>query len=195
MKPLLKISLSGIFSVVLLNSSLATAKTRHTPLRSFGDYMQIINPIIAGSLAAQEKGLGHFAIIYGQTLLGAHSIKLITKSGKWSMSKRPYIEGKKDRFEGMPSAHTASAWAAASYVRTFSDDYKYASIPLYITAAITGYSRVKAKEHTWGQVVGGAALAEIVTYVNSKLAWSNEYRSTDFYFGKDGATFSLQFKL
>lgn len=66
------------------------------------------------------------------------------------MSKRPTIEGKKNRYDGMPSGHTASAWVAASYIRTFSEDYKYLSIPLYLTAAVTGYSRIHAKEHTTG---------------------------------------------
>ncbi|CAN0593464.1 unnamed protein product, partial [Ectocarpus sp. 12 AP-2014] len=69
------------------------------------------------------------------------------------------------------------------------------SIPLYITAAITGYSRVYAKEHTTAQVIAGAALAEIVTYINSKLKWSNEYRSTNFYFGKNEVSAGFTFKL
>jgi len=80
-------------------------------------------------------------------------------------------------------------------VRTFSENYKYISIPLYVTAAVTGYSRVKAKEHTAGQVIAGAALAELVTYINSKLDWSNEYRSTNFYFGGNELTASFQFRL
>lgn len=106
--------------VVYVNDSFA-AQNRFSPLRSFGDYMQIINPIFAAGLASQERGLGHFAIIYSQTLVIAHGAKLIARSGKWQISKRPYIENKKDRYEGLPSAHTVSAFAAASYVRTFSD--------------------------------------------------------------------------
>lgn len=79
-------------------------------------------------------------------------------------------------------------------VRTFSEDKKYLAIPLYVTAAITGYSRVHAKEHTAGQVVAGAALAEIVTYINSKLNWSTEYRSTNFYVGGDEFSARFTFK-
>ena len=175
------------------NDSFA-AQNRRSSLRTFGDYMQIINPIFAAGLASQEKGFGHFAIIYSQTFAIMHGTKLIAKSGKWRISKRPYIENKKDRYEGFPSGHTASAFAAASYVRTFSDEHKLLSIPLYITAAVTGYSRVKAKEHTGLQVVAGAALAEIVTFVNSKLDWSNEYRSTSFQAFPNGGTISFEFK-
>jgi membrane-associated phospholipid phosphatase len=179
--------------IVNINSVLA-AKSRKGPLRSFGDYAQIINPLIAGSIASQEKGFGHFAIIYGQSLVAMHSIKYASNQGKWRASKRPFIEGKKDRYDGMPSGHTNSAWIAASYVRTFSEDNQYVSIPLYITAAITGYSRVRAKEHTTAQVLAGAALAEIVTYINSKLDWSNEYRSSDFYIGGDEVSASFKFR-
>ena len=95
----------------------------------------------------------------------------------------------------MPSGHTNSAWLAASYIRTFSEDHKYLSIPLYITATATAYSRIHAKEHTTAQVIAGAALAEIVTFINSKLKWSNDYSSNSFYFGGDevGASFVFKF--
>ena len=184
-----------IFSLFCGNINFAYAKSRQSPLRSFGDYAQIINPILAAGFASQEKGAGHFAIIYGQSWLTMQGIKLVSNKAKWSPSKRPVIKDKKDRYDGMPSGHTNSAWVAASYLRTFSDDYKYVSIPLYVTAAITGYSRVHAKEHTTAQVIAGAALAEIVTYINSKLKWSNEYRSTNFYFGKNEVSAGFTFKL
>lgn len=183
-----------IFSLFCGNANFAYAKSRQSPLRSFGDYAQIINPVLTAGLASQEKGFGHFAIIYGQSCT-MNGIKLVSDKAKWSFSKRPVVSDKKDRYDGMPSGHTNSAWVAAAYLRTFSDDYKYVSIPLYITAAITGYSRVHAKEHTTAQVIAGAALAEIVTYINSKLKWSNEYRSTNFYFGKNEVSAGFTFKL
>lgn len=186
----------SLILIILLNiSDSFAAKNRNSSLRSFGDYMQIINPILASGLASQEKGFGHFAIIYGQTFVIMHSMKLVAKSGKWEISKRPHVDGKKDRYEGFPSGHTASAWVAASYIRNFSEEYKLLSIPLYITAAITGYSRIKSKEHTVTQVVAGAILAESITFVNSKLKWSNEYNSTNFSIGKNGGMISFQFKL
>jgi lipid A 4'-phosphatase len=184
----------SIFVFAFFANDSFAAQNRRSSLRTFGDYIQIINPIFAAGFASQEKGFGHFAIIYSQTFAIMYGTKLIAKSGKWRISKRPYIENKKDRYEGFPSGHTASAFAAASYVRTFSDEHKLLSIPLYITAAVTGYSRVKAKEHTGLQVVAGAALAEIVTFVNSKLDWSNEYRSTSFQVFPNGGTISFEFK-
>ncbi len=184
----------SVFMLVSYTNSCFAAQNRQSPLRTFGDYMQIINPLFAAGLASQERGLGHFAIIYSQTFVIMHGTKLIAKSGKWQVSKRPHIENKKDRYEGLPSGHTASAFAAAAYVRTFSDEHKLFSIPLYITATVTGYSRVKAKEHTGLQVVAGAALAEIVTFVNSKLDWSNNYRATNFHFFPKGGAISFEYK-
>lgn len=189
--------LSSLITICIIGSvsSAYAAKSRQSPLRSFGDYAQIINPVLVAGLSSQEKGLGHFGFIYGQTFASMHGIKLISNSAKWSASKRPHIKDKKDRYDGMPSGHTASAWMAASYLRIHSEEYKYLSIPLYLTAAVTGYSRIHAKEHTTGQVIAGAALAELVTYINSKLDWSNNYQSTNFYFGGDelSANFVVRF--
>lgn len=184
-----------MFLLILGNINSTYAKSRQSPLRSFGDYAQIINPVLAVVFSSQEKGFGHFAIIYGHSWITTQGIRLVLDKTKWKPSKRPIVRDKKDRFDGMPSGHTNSAWVAASYLRTFSDDYKYASIPLYITAAITGYSRMHAKEHTVAQVIAGVVLAEIVTYINSKLKWNNEYRSINFYFGKNEASAGFTFKL
>lgn len=146
-------------------------------LETFGDYMQIINPIVASCVASQDRGLGHFLAIYTSTIVIVHSNKMIGKSLKWEINRRPFVANRNDRYDGMPSGHTASAFAAAAYVRTFADEYKPLAIPLYISAAITGYSRIHAKKHTVAQVVVGAALTEIVTFVYSKLDWSKNYQS------------------
>lgn len=192
-KTFLSIFLSIMLFLFSINESFA-AKNRRSEVRTFGDYFQVINPVFALGLSSQERGMGHFAFIYSQTFVIMHGTKLIARSGKWQVSKRPHIDGKKDRYEGLPSGHTASAWVAAAYVRTFSDEHKWLSFPLYVTAAITGYSRVKAKEHTPFQVVAGAALAEAVVFVNSKLDWSNNYRSTSFLFGSEGGSVRFEWK-
>ena len=44
-----------VVSSIILNMNPAfAAKSRKSPLRSFGDYMQIINPVFASGLASQE---------------------------------------------------------------------------------------------------------------------------------------------
>lgn len=192
MKKILKYMFTVIIFVCSVNRVYA-GDDRKSSLRSFGDYMQIVNPVIAAGAASQESGIGHFGIIYAQSLVASHSIKFIANNAKAQISKRPRIPNKKDRYDGMPSAHTASAWAAASYTRIFSRENKYFCVPLYITAAITGYSRVKAKEHTTAQVITGALLTEAITYINSKLSWSENYKVTNFYI--NGDEFSAGFKI
>ncbi len=196
MSYLKKIIVNFIVLVVLFSTikSVLAVKSRYGPLRSFGDYIQIINPVLTADFASQKKDFGYFSLIYGQTFVTVHAMKFIATKNKWRPSKRPSIEGKKNRYDSMPSGHTTSAWVAASYLRTFSDDYKYWSIPLYATAIVTGYSRIHAKEHTLAQVISGAALAEFVTFINSKLDWRNEYRSSNFYFSRNELIASFEFR-
>lgn len=164
------------------------------PLTRAGDMLQIINPIVAGYTASQEKGVGHFGIVYGQALGIMFATKFVGMQSEWEVSKRPSNLKGKMRFDGFPSGHTTSAWSAASYVRVFSEDYKALAIPLYATAAITGYSRVKAKAHTKTQVFMAIALSEAVNEINSRLDWSNEYRSTSISFSPDGILASIKIK-
>lgn len=188
-------SLFPIILATMLNMVFATQTLAGTALRSFGDIMQILNPIVAATIASKEMGLGHQANIYAQTLMITHGTKFIANKNEWDLSQRPYSSTRKHaNYEGMPSGHTASAWSAAAYVRTFSDDYRSFVIPLYITSVITACSRIDAKEHTVLQVIAGATLAELVTFVNSKLRWSNEYKSTNFLFNSKNAMLSFEFR-
>ncbi len=54
-----------------------------------------------------------------------------------------------------PSAHTATAFAAAS---SLSHVYPKAGFPLYATAALIGWSTIAVNGHSWVDVLGGAAL-------------------------------------
>lgn len=181
-------------SALPVSSAFAGKKGRRGgALRTFGDYAQIINPVVAGGVASKEKGLGHFLIIYGESLVITHATKFIASSQKLGASKRPTIANKRDRYDGMPSGHTNSAWFAASYIRNFSTEYSYLAVPLYVTAAITGFSRVKSKEHTSLQVVSGAVLAEIVNIFNSKLAWSDNYRAVKVSLSPKGGSLGFKF--
>jgi hypothetical protein len=145
-------------------------------LQKFGDYGQILNPFIAAAISTQEKGLGHFAFIFAQDMALTHGVKLALASGKAGIGKRPSKSWKKDKYDGMPSGHTASAWVAAAYIRQFEQN-KFASIPFYLIAGVTGYSRIKAKKHTTFQVIAGAALSELIVHLNKQANWSQEHKS------------------
>ena len=171
-----------ILGIGIVNSE----ATKKNYLTKAGDILQIAGPVTALLISSQEKGVGHFSIVYGESMVLMGASQLFGKHSKWQIGKRPQQSNKKSRFDGFPSGHTTSAWAAASYVRVFSDDHKMMAIPLYAAAGITGYSRIKARKHTVTQVVMAAALSESVTMINQKMNWSNEYRSSEIGFSPDG---------
>ncbi|MDX2049643.1 MAG: phosphatase PAP2 family protein [Rickettsiaceae bacterium] len=154
-------------------SSVAFSKDRY--IRKIGDILQFTNPMFGTAIASQNKGTGHFLYIYSEGLGITYASKLTGKIYKPKTGKRPYKKNKKPRYDGLPSGHTYSAWASASYVRNFSNEYNQ-SAPLYLAAIFTAYSRVESREHTISQVVAAALLAEIVNSINSKLEWNKEYR-------------------
>ncbi|NRB11343.1 MAG: phosphatase PAP2 family protein [Rickettsiaceae bacterium] len=146
-------------------------------MRQAGDILEIINPLVAAYFANKEKGLGHFAIVHGQTIgiMGATKFYFHNKKGK--IGRRPNRNSnKRERYDRFPSGHTSSAWSAAAYSRIFLEENKYVAIPLYATAALTGFSRVKSKQHTRNQVLAAIVLAEGMNFINSKMQWSNEYK-------------------
>jgi membrane-associated phospholipid phosphatase len=59
--------------------------------------------------------------------------------------------------QSFPSGHAAWSFAAATYVhRRHGLDSAW---PLYALASYVGYTRVHARQHRWGDVAGGAAVA------------------------------------
>jgi membrane-associated phospholipid phosphatase len=66
----------------------------------------------------------------------------------------------KDR--SFPSGHSAAAFSGASYLH-----YRYGwqyGTPAYLAASVVGYSRVEADKHFVGDVIAGAAIANLVAF-------------------------------
>ncbi|HJK87806.1 MAG TPA: phosphatase PAP2 family protein [Candidatus Megaira endosymbiont of Hartmannula sinica] len=185
-----------LFSIILLFSTINNLSyisniyaNSTSSLRKYGDIGQFINPMIALGIASQERGAIHFLRVYTTGMIPVHSLKFLGAVTRANIAKRPVTNpDKKEKFDGFPSGHTASAFSAASYIRVFSDDYKILSIPLYVNAAVVGYSRVKAKRHTWAQVIAGAVLTEINSEINKRLNWNKDYKSTEVIWGMDKNT-------
>ena len=61
-----------------------------------------------------------------------------------------------------PSGHTSVTFQSAGFIQR-RYGLRYAA-PLYIGAAVTGYSRIRARRHSLRDVVAGAALGTILGY-------------------------------
>ena len=143
-----------------------------------GDALQIVNPLIALMISNDEKGLGHFGLTFGSAIASSVTLKGVGMLTKANTGRRPQrSENPNRRYDGFPSGHTTAAFAAASYIRHYGGKWKIASVPLYVTAAFTGFSRVHSKWHTKMQVAGGVILSEAVMYLTTKTSWSQNYQA------------------
>lgn len=78
---------------------------------------------------------------------------VVTGAGKYLINKERPLQGGDYAF---PSGHTSVAFQGASFFhRRYG--FKY-SIPAYILAGFTGYSRLNAKRHDGWDVLAGAAI-------------------------------------
>ncbi|MGW1456486.1 phosphatase PAP2 family protein [Salegentibacter agarivorans] len=114
-----------------------------------GDASVILLPIsaFATSLILKDK-TGSWQFTKGFLLNLA-----VTGAGKYLINKERPLQGGGYAF---PSGHTSVAFQGASFFhRRYG--FKY-SIPAYILAGFTGYSRLNAKRHDGWDVLAGAAI-------------------------------------
>ena len=64
--------------------------------------------------------------------------------------------------KSFPSGHTSVSFAAAQYMQ-MRGGWEY-GVPAYVAATLVGYSRVRADEHYWKDVIAGAALGIASSY-------------------------------
>jgi membrane-associated phospholipid phosphatase len=126
-----------------------------TAVETAGDALQIFLLTAAGgmTLALDDyEGLRQFAKSGTFTLMTTQVLKVTIDS------ERPNGAGR-----GFPSGHTAAAFAGASFIQR-RYGWRY-GIPAYGMAAFVAWSRVDADKHYVEDVVGGAALAIVSTYL------------------------------
>ncbi|MDR3144498.1 MAG: phosphatase PAP2 family protein [Puniceicoccales bacterium] len=128
-------------------------------MESAGDILQYAIPAYAFALSLWDgdyDGTKQFFYTLGSSQLTVHSLKFATKE------KRPnYTEGR--RKDSFPSGHTSSAFVGASFIhRRYG--FSHAIIP-YGLAIFTDYSRVHARKHYLHDVLAGAAISIICTWI------------------------------
>ena len=146
----------SVFAVFVLlcglNLQAAMGNTEKT-----GDVLALLIPSIAfGGTFFNEEG--HEGSMEFLKALG--STQLITKALKTTIRKRRPNGKCCDSF---PSGHSSRAFSGASFIQK-RYGFKY-SIPAYLASAYVGYSRVDANQHEIEDVVVGALVGILGSYV------------------------------
>jgi len=90
---------------------------------------------------------------YGSTMITTMVLKYTVKE------ERPDGDGD----DSFPSGHTSSAFSGASFIH-MRYGFKYAVVP-YLAAIYTGYTRVSSDRHYVGDVLAGAFLGGLFSYI------------------------------
>lgn len=148
-------------------TSSASAKPSGLTPRDVGDVAQFLpaatlayTAILRDFTGFKQQAIGWAAVVvstyaikYSLHYLAPHSA---TAS---AISKRPDNDGK---FEGFPSGHTSSAFAAAGFMQK-----RYGvrlGLPTALVASFVGFSRIHADRHTALQVICGGLLGFFVSF-------------------------------
>lgn len=123
--------------------------------KTTSDVLAFSLPVVAAAISvAQDDGSGFLQLAKSEafTLLSVELLKRATHK------TRP--NGEDDR--SFPSGHSAVAFAAAQYMYQ-RGGWEY-GVPAYLAASAVAYSRVRANEHYWRDVLAGAALGIASSY-------------------------------
>ena len=127
-------------------------------IQTAGDVLQFVLPATAGGLTLGYRD-GQGALQFGESLavtLGA------TYALKYSIDERRPNGGS----QSFPSGHTSISFSAAEFMRK-RYDWEY-GVPAYAAASFVAYSRVESREHHPRDVVAGAGIGILSSYIFTK---------------------------
>ena len=120
-----------------------------------GDIIRIILPLTAVGMTFyydDHEGLVQYTKSFLATVGTTYALK-------YSIS----TEGPDGESNAFPSGHTAIAFSGASFLqRRYGWEY---GIPAYVAASFVGWSRIESENHYLKDVLAGAALGVIGTYI------------------------------
>ncbi len=150
----MKHKIATIFIVGTFHAS--TANAGDYSIEKLGDLMQIAIPTYAAGMAVQEDGW-HGILQFSESYIGtAVTTELLKRT---IPETRP--NGADDK--SFPSGHTSSAFSGATFIHA-RYGWKRAIIP-YAAATFVGYSRVYSNWHYTHDVVAGAAIAALWSFL------------------------------
>lgn len=141
----------GVVTFFLLMGARAGA----TDYKRISDVLAAALPTFAlGATLYLDDKQGQWDFAYA---LGAN---LVTTFGiKYAVDKKRPDGGR----HGFPSGHTSVAFHSAAFVhKRYGLTY---AAPMYATAALVGYARVRAKRHFVSDVLAGAAIGTLFGYL------------------------------
>lgn len=136
-------------------------------VRGAGDIAQFLpaatlayTAILRDFAGFKQQVIGWAAVV-ASTYAIKYSLHFLAPSSSTiqSLSKRPDNDGK---FEGFPSGHSSSAFAAAGFMQK-----RYGvrlGLPTAIVASFVGFSRIHADRHTLMQVICGGLLGFFISF-------------------------------
>lgn len=165
-----------LFLILFINIE---AKSQKSNIELSGDILEIVIPATAlGSTLIYNdnyKGAIQFIKAFGTSMLITHSLKRIINK------RRP--NGGDLSF---PSGHTTSAFASAAFL-----ERRYGwkvGIPSYIIASYVGWSRIYANKHDIYDVLAGATVGILSSYLFTK-----PYKNLDISVGTNNFKLNYQF--
>ena len=126
------------------------------PIRVAGDIGQISTPLYGLYLTyehSDKDGRIQFYKSSVATILTTHFLK--------QTIDKPRPDGTNNN--SFPSGHTSAAFSGATFIHKRYGFNK--AWPVYVVASFVGYSRVYAEKHYWEDVLAGAILAGINTWI------------------------------
>jgi membrane-associated phospholipid phosphatase len=147
-------ALAVIAGLLLLVTASVNAIASDT-IASAGDALQFILPATAGALTLAHRDF-QGALQFGESA----AVTLgVTYALKYTVDERRPNGGS----ESFPSAHTSISFSAAEFMRKrYGWEY---GLPAYGAASFVAYSRVEAGEHHPHDVLAGAAIGIISSYI------------------------------
>src|SRR2546427_1123536 len=161
-------------AVLLLLFALVDARAGDD-IKAAGDLLQFVLPATAGGLTLAYRD-------WEGTLEFAESAALtlgVTYALKYTVDERRPNGGT----QSFPSGHTSISFSAAEFMRErYGWEY---GIPAYAAASFVAYSRVESNEHHPHDVIAGAAIGILSSYIFTKpyKGWHLSAESDGNYFG------------
>lgn len=163
------------FLALLLCFSASVEAHASDKIQSAGDLLQFVLPAAAAGLTlGYEDGQG--ALEFGES---AALTLGVTYGLKYAVNERRPNGGS----QSFPSAHTSISFSAAEFMRErYGWEY---GVPAYALASFVGYSRVESRQHYPHDVIAGAAIGILSSYLFTKpyKGWNMELDADGKYCG------------